>query len=136
VQILGFKNRSEVRQLYRTAHIFLLPSVTARDGDREGSPVVLLEAQAAGLPVVATRHSAIPEIVADGQSGYLVPERDADALAARLRDLLANPARWAEFGRAGRAIIVENHDQRRHCDRLEQLCLRVLHHPAGAGERR
>jgi glycosyltransferase involved in cell wall biosynthesis len=73
----------------------------------EGFGIVLLEAMLAGLPIVATRVSAVPEIVADGTTGYLVPPADADAVAERLSELIADPARRRTLGDAGR---------RRACD--------------------
>jgi colanic acid/amylovoran biosynthesis glycosyltransferase len=66
-----------------------LPSVTAANGDQEGIPVTLMEAMAAGLPVVSTYHSGIPELVSDDETGLLVPERDAAALADALDRLMS-----------------------------------------------
>ena len=66
------------------ADLFLLPSVTGADGDMEGIPVALMEAMAVGIPVISTFHSGIPELIESEQSGWLVPENDAQALAERL----------------------------------------------------
>jgi colanic acid/amylovoran biosynthesis glycosyltransferase len=103
------------------AHVFVLASVTAADGDEEGTPVSLLEAQASGLPVVSTLHAGIPEIVTDGVSGRLVEERDADALAASLRELATQPQRWERMGRAGRERIEESYDAGRCVEALEAI---------------
>jgi colanic acid/amylovoran biosynthesis glycosyltransferase len=105
VQFHGALNGGAVRALLDQAHLFVLASVTAQDGDQEGTPVSLLEAQAAGLPVISTRHSGIPEIVSDGESGWLVPERDAEALAQRLNRLIEQPDLWASFGSRGRNFV-------------------------------
>jgi colanic acid/amylovoran biosynthesis glycosyltransferase len=110
IQILGWKNDEEVRLLYNQAHIFLLPSITAENGDQEGTPTVLLEAQAAGLPVIATRHAGIPEIVAADKSGFLVPEKDADALAEKLNYLIEYPELWQEMGKAGHEFVKNSFD--------------------------
>ena len=67
------------------ADLFLLPSVTGENGDMEGIPVALMEAMAVGIPVVSTQHSGIPELIEAGQSGWLVPEYDVQALADRLQ---------------------------------------------------
>jgi colanic acid/amylovoran biosynthesis glycosyltransferase len=91
-----------------TSHLFVLPSVTASDGDQEGIPVSLMEAQASGLPVLSTRHSGIPELVADGKSGILVPERDADSLTAGLLRLIEHPQDWPRMGRAGRRLVEQS----------------------------
>jgi colanic acid/amylovoran biosynthesis glycosyltransferase len=110
VTLLGARDGSEVRRMMAEAHIFMLSSVTAPDGDQEGTPVSLLEAQACGLPAISSRHSGISEIVLDGQSGYLVPERDVDGLADRLAYLAEHPETWAAMGLRGRRHIGEYHD--------------------------
>lgn len=117
VTLHGAKNGDAVREMLGQAHIFMLPSVTASDGDQEGTPVSVLEAQAAGLPVISTRHAGIPEIVLSGQSGFLVTERDFAALADRLTYLIEHPERWLEMGRQGRAFV-EAHFTDQHCTRV------------------
>jgi len=114
VQFHGALNSESVRVLLDQAHAFVLASVTAKDGDQEGTPVSLLEAQAVGLPVISTRHSGIPEIVLDGQSGWLVPERDADALADRLNYLREHPELWESLGKHGRSFV-EDHFSAAQC---------------------
>jgi colanic acid/amylovoran biosynthesis glycosyltransferase len=102
--------------------IFIQPSVTAADGDTEGgAPTTLLEAQALGVPVVATYHADIPHVVAPGESALLAPERDSEALAACLMKLLDAPERWSAMGRAGRRFIEEHHDAPSQVARLEEL---------------
>ena len=77
----------------------------ARDGDRDGLPNVLMEAQSQGLACVATRVSAIPELVRDGETGILVQDNDAPALARALESLIANPARRRALGLAGQSAV-------------------------------
>ena len=93
---------------YRDADVFALASRIARDGDRDGLPNVLVEAQSQGLACVATRVSAIPELVRDGQTGLLVEENDADALARALEALIGNPARRRALGQAGQSRVAES----------------------------
>lgn len=81
----GFKPSHEVKAMLDDADLFLLPSVTGVDGDMEGIPVALMEAMAVGIPVVSTIHSGIPELIDAEQSGWLVPENDAHALADKLQ---------------------------------------------------
>jgi len=96
------------------AEIFLAPSRTAPDGDTEGgAPVALIEAQAAGIPVVSTRHADIPEVVADGASGLLGAEADDEALARNLEWMLAHPQARAAMGRRGRERIEQAFDVRK-----------------------
>ena len=90
--------------------VLLAPSITAPDGDQEGIPVTLMEAMAAGMAVVSTRHSGIPELVQDGTSGLLAPECDPYALAAALRRLAALPELASEMGQAGRARVAQAFD--------------------------
>ncbi len=88
VAFIGPCTRDKIIGLYNEADIFILPSVTSTAGDTEGVPVVLMEAQASGCPVISTFHSGIPEVVIDGESGFLVPERDIETLSEKLEYLL------------------------------------------------
>lgn len=107
VKFVGFVQQDEVVDLFKDAHIFLLPSVTAMAGDQEGIPVVLMEAQAVGLPIVSTYHSGIPELVEDGGSGFLVPEKDVVQLAEKLFYLTEHPQLLSKMGTRGRRIVEE-----------------------------
>jgi colanic acid/amylovoran biosynthesis glycosyltransferase len=110
VCFMGWKNQDEIAHLMRSVHIFLLPSVTSEGGDQEGLPVVLMEAMAQGIPVISTHHSGIPELVDDGVSGFLVPERNVDQLSEKLRYLIDNPGLWRTFGKAGRYKVEHEYD--------------------------
>ena len=111
ITLLGYLSYAAYAEEAESAHILMAPSVTAADGDSEGgAPTVLLEMQARGVPVLSTWHADIPEVVVDGASGYLVPERDEAALAEKLVELLAHPERWGEMGRAGRSHIENQHN--------------------------
>lgn len=95
------------------ADIFMAPSVTAADGDQEGTPVVLMEAMATGLPVVSTFHSGIPEVVAPDRAGFLVEERDVDGLANALKQLSEDPRLRERMGATGRSIIENDYNIKR-----------------------
>ncbi|MES1021816.1 glycosyltransferase [Gloeocapsa sp. BRSZ] len=105
VTLLGQRNQQEIIEFLNNSHIFVAPSVTAQDGNQEGIPNTLKEAMAMGLPVVATKHSGISELVEDGVSGFLVPERDADAIAQKLSYLIKHPETWADIGLAARKSV-------------------------------
>lgn len=126
VRVLGAQPHDVVLAEMQRAHLYVQPSVTTADGDEEGIPTALIEAMASGLPVVATWHAGIPEIVADGRSGYLVSERNSHALAERLRHLAEHPEKWEAFGRAGRAIVEERFNLRRQAARLEEYYDEVI----------
>ena len=98
VDWLGFLGPAAMRAELAAAHVFVHPSVTGPDGNREGVPNAMLEAMATGLPVVATRHGGIPEAVQHGQSGILIDERDTTGLAEAVCALLANDADRERLG--------------------------------------
>jgi colanic acid/amylovoran biosynthesis glycosyltransferase len=120
VTLHGARDGSFVRGLMREAHLALLGSVSI-EGDAEGQGLFLQEAQACGLPVIATQHGALPEGMLCGGSGFLVPERDVDALAKRLDFLAAHPELWPEMGRKGRAFVEERHNIRKLNQELTTL---------------
>lgn len=102
--------------------IFLAPSMRGADGETEGgAPVTLIEMSAFGMPIVSTWHCDIPEVVLDGISGYLVPERDAAALADRLEHLIRHPELWEKMGAAGRQHIEQEYDAKKQALKLEQI---------------
>jgi colanic acid/amylovoran biosynthesis glycosyltransferase len=117
----GARDLDAVRRMMDQAHVFVLASVTAANGDEEGLGNVLVEAQASGLPVVATEHNGFPETIVPDRSGYLVPERDVQALAARLADVIARADEWPAMGRAGRAHVEGHYDIHTTVQQLEDL---------------
>ncbi len=106
----GALTGAEVRAQYGAASVFTLPSVTASNGDMEGQGLVIQEAQMCGLPVVTTRHNGIPDGLIDGETGFLVEERDVDALADRLLYLLENDEARKCMGKAGVAFVAGKYD--------------------------
>lgn len=125
ITLLGWKSRTDLLRIYDESDVFVLASVTARDGDREGQGLVLQEAQAMGLPVVSTLHNGIPEGVLDGESGFLVPERDVDAMADRLVYLIDHPDSWESMGKAGRRLVEEQFNIDKLNDRLVRIYQRL-----------
>ena len=126
IYFLGAQTADQIRLLYAQAHIFVLSSIVAKDGAEEAQGVVLLEAQATGLPVVATAVGGIPESVLDGKSAFLVPQRDVDVLADRIGYLIEHPEIWPGMGRAGRAHVEANYDIEKLNDRLVAIYEQVL----------
>ena len=105
---------------YREADVFALPSRIADDGDRDGLPNVLMEAQSQKLACIATPVSGIPELIEHGVSGLLVPERDRDALAAALTTLATDPALRRRLGQAGYERTTTHFAMEAGADRLAQ----------------
>jgi colanic acid/amylovoran biosynthesis glycosyltransferase len=121
VRFLGELPSDEVAQWMRRASVLAAPSVTATDGDAEGLPNVVVEAAASGLPVVGTRHSGIPEAIEDGVTGFLVPEGNAEALAARLSELLGSESLRREMGVAARRLAERKFNRQTLTARLESI---------------
>jgi glycosyltransferase involved in cell wall biosynthesis len=116
----GALAQDEVLLEYRAADLFALASRVAHDGDRDGLPNVLAEAQSQGLACVATRVSAIPELVRDSVTGVLVEENDAAALARAIEEMIAQPARRRALGAAGQARVRAEFGCERNLDRLAE----------------
>jgi len=122
VDLLGYQPQSAVAAEMACADIFVQPSVTAASGDTEGgAPTILLEAQAAGVPVLSTLHADIPEVVVDGHSAFLSKEKDWEGLSANLIYLIEHQDQWKQFGKAGRHHVIENYDIRNEVLRLESI---------------
>jgi colanic acid/amylovoran biosynthesis glycosyltransferase len=110
INLLGNKHQRDVIEALNKSHIFIAPSVTTATGDQEGTPNVLKEAMAMNLPVISTNHSGIPELIKNGISGFLVPERDIDALAEKLNYLINHPQIWSNMCKVARNHVVEHYD--------------------------
>jgi len=117
----GAADQSEVIAAYRAADLFVLASRVARDGDRDGLPNVLMEAQSQGLACLATRVAAIPELIDDGNTGALVPTDDQAALTAALARLIRDPAERARLGRAGQQRVRTDFAMKEGIDTLAAL---------------
>jgi glycosyltransferase involved in cell wall biosynthesis len=119
----GACERERVRALFARMHIAVAPSVPTADGRREGIPVVLMEAAACGLPLVASRLSGIPEIVRDGETGYLVDPGDAEGLANAIERVARTPALGRRLGDAARRHLEINFNLPINMARLRRLML-------------
>lgn len=126
VKLVGWKQQQEVIKIIEESDILLAPSVTSQNGDQEGIPVTLMETMAMGLPIISTQHSGIPELIESGKSGFLVPERDVDALAQKLNYLIENPEVWSEMGLEGRNFVEQNYDINKLNDKLVQIYRNLL----------
>lgn len=126
VDLLGWQTQKGVRELLKDAHLFMLPSVTAADGDTEGQALVLQEAQAMGLPVISTYHSGIPEGIVENETGLLVPERDVEKLTDSIEYFYSNPQSVAEFGRTGINYIEKNFSNENLIDKQVEIYKSVV----------
>ena len=126
VCLLGQKVHDEVEALVAVSDIVLVPSVTSDKGDEEGIPTALKEAMISGMPVVSTYHAGIPELVIDGESGFLVEQRDVQGLAQRLSHLIEDPELCRKMGQAGRKRIIEKFELKQLSKELVDIYLSLL----------
>jgi colanic acid/amylovoran biosynthesis glycosyltransferase len=131
VNLLGSQPQQELIQTLSRSHIFLAPNVTGKDGDQDAPVNVLKEAMAMGLPVVSTWHGGIPEIVQDRISGFLVPERDVDALVEKLKYLIDHAEIWSDLGQAGRSYVTAHYEINQLNDRLVEIYQQLQSNSAG-----
>lgn len=125
VKLLGWKTQDKIKKILYNSHIFLAPSVTTRKGGQDAPVNVLKEAMLTGLPVVASYHGGIIELV-DKSTGLLVPERDVPALVESVKYLLKNQKQCITLGEAGRKKVKELFDMEKLNDRLEKILLDLL----------
>lgn len=110
VTFKGNLHRRECQALLQQAHVLLYPSITASNGDTEGgAPVAILEAMAAGLPVISTQHADIPFVLREGASGILVDEGDVDGMVGALRQTLEGGEEVDRLASDGRRAVEERH---------------------------
>jgi glycosyltransferase involved in cell wall biosynthesis len=121
VELTGSQPQEKVHEALAEADLFVLACAREKDGGMDNLPTVIAEAMAAGLPVVSTHLAGVPEMVLEGSTGHLVPERNPTALADAMQALLADRARALEMGRAGRALVESRFDAEVTARDLKQL---------------
>ncbi|MBD2603202.1 glycosyltransferase [Scytonema hofmannii FACHB-248] len=125
VKLLGWKNQPEIIEIIDKTHIFIAPSITAKDGNQDAPVNTLKEAMAMGLPVIGTLHGGIPELIKDNISGFLVPERDADAISEKVSYLIEHPEVWQQMGSSGRAYVEKHYDMNQLNNELVEIYRQV-----------
>ncbi|HEX5550065.1 MAG TPA: glycosyltransferase [Nitrospira sp.] len=123
IRMLGF--RQDLLNVFRSFNVFAIPSV---EGDT--IPQVLMQALAIGIPVVSTTVGSIPDVVIQGETGFVVPPRDAGALAVRIAGLLDDAALRARMGAQGRSLVERLYSLEQMLDRMENVYDRLIHAPA------
>ncbi|WP_290712613.1 glycosyltransferase [Flavihumibacter sp. CACIAM 22H1] len=118
IQFHGVQSPDKIAALMQEVTAFVQHSVTASDGDSEGTPVAVLESAAAALPVVATLHAGIPDVILDGKTGYLCAEHDIDAMAGNMMKILENPTVAKNMGELSRQRIREHFTLEKHISRI------------------
>jgi glycosyltransferase involved in cell wall biosynthesis len=121
VELRGIIDHDDVATLMQQSRVFVQHSLVPASGDTEGTPVAILEAGAAGLPVVSTKHAGISDVVVDGKTGFLVDEGDIDAMSDHMYQLLSNPVLAGEMGKTAREHISANFAMERSIERLRNI---------------
>ncbi|MGB5629440.1 MAG: glycosyltransferase, partial [Woeseiaceae bacterium] len=121
VHLKGAQSHTIVRDEMQKAAIYVQHSLVARNGDSEGTPVAVVEAQMSSLPVVATRHAGIPEVVLDGETGYLVDEADIEGMANAMTRLAMEPGLARQMGENARNRAIDKFTMERHIDGLARM---------------
>lgn len=117
----GVLSAEEFMEHLKNSIAFVQHSVTSVSGDQEGTPVAVLEASAAGLPVIATKHAGIPDIIIDGETGLLVDEHDVELMTDKMILVLENKESAMQLGKKGKERIKSNFTLKRHLEVLDDL---------------
>lgn len=126
VDFLGVQSHEQVSKAMQSARCFVQHSVIATDGDSEGTPVAILEAQAAGLPVVATRHTGIEDVVVHATTGFLVDEANTEEMAKCMQLMVDRPSEARELGKAARARVLEHFGYPQTLGKLSTLITTII----------
>ncbi|VXC16134.1 Glycosyltransferase involved in cell wall bisynthesis [Flavobacterium sp. 9R] len=126
VQLPGIMDRTQFVEYLSKGLAFVQHSVTAQNGDQEGTPLAVLEASAAGLPVVSTKHAGIPDVVIDGETGFIVQEHDVDTMAEKMILLLKNKELAVQLGKNGKERIKNEFSLHRHLNVIDDLIARII----------
>ncbi|WP_370479354.1 glycosyltransferase [Tamlana flava] len=123
VHFLGVITPMKYRELLKESFAFVQHSITANNGDMEGTPLAVLEASAAGLPVIATNHAGIPDVVLHNETGLLCKEHDIDTMSGHMLKVLNDVGLAKQLGDAGKQRIKEHFSLQRHIDSLQKLLI-------------
>ncbi|MEW9668611.1 glycosyltransferase [Ammoniphilus sp. 3BR4] len=125
VKLKGKLSHKGVRKELRKAHVFVLASRTAKDGDKEGIPNSLVEAMASGLPAISTTHAGIPEVLKNGKTGYLAKQGSVRSLTQQMLKMIKQKKRWKKLSRAARKLVEREHNIKKQVKKLERIYTRV-----------
>lgn len=136
VELTGALAHDEVAALMQQARVFVQHSVLPASGDSEGTPVAILEAGAAGLPVISTRHAGISDVVLHGETGFLVDEGDINGMSDYLQKILRDPQLAMEIGQNAREYISKTFSMDRSIGELKNIFEICLSHQRGTRKQR
>jgi colanic acid/amylovoran biosynthesis glycosyltransferase len=126
VTFFGWATQDQIVKILDKSHIFLLPSITASNGDEEGIANSLKEAMSMGLIAIGTVHAGTPELIEDGVSGFLVPEKSSKELTKKIKYVIDHPERWKSIGRAARKKVEDEFETKKSIKELEQIFYQLI----------
>lgn len=126
IELPGIISRSQFQEYLSQSLAFVQHSIMAQNGDSEGTPLVILEAGAAGVPVVSTKHAGIPDVVINEETGFLVEEHDVEGMAEKMLLLLQNKELVVKMGNNAKERIKAHFSLQRHIDMHNDLIQNVL----------
>ncbi len=126
VHFAGVFERDKINQVMERSIAFVQHSIVADNGDAEGTPVAVMEAQAAGLPVIATLHAGIPDVVMHDETGLLTAEQDVAGMAGYMMRILSTPGLAERLGKAGKKRVMKNFTLERHLDILNEAIQKAI----------
>ncbi|WP_428328560.1 glycosyltransferase family 4 protein [Mucilaginibacter sp.] len=121
ITLTGVQKPAEIRKLMKQMRAFVQHSVKAKNGDKEGTPLTVLEASSSGLPVVSTRHSGIKEAVIENKTGFLTDEYDINGMAQKMISLAESPQLAIKMGEEGHEHMVNNYDINLRIELLDSI---------------
>lgn len=121
VTFTGALNQVQIADIYSRSLMFVQHSVVTANHDSEGTPLAILESGASGLPVISTKHAGIPDIIIDGETGWLVNENDVEAMAERMLFMAQQPALCAGMGLKASVHIRNNYDLKTYTEKLWRI---------------
>lgn len=125
VEFKGVQTKESIKKLFEESIAFLQHSIEAESGDSEGTPVVVMEAQAAALPVISTLHAGIPDVIINNETGLLVDENDMEGMAMNMTRILSEKGLAKKLGEKGRERILNNFTQEIHLESLKNIIDKV-----------
>ena len=126
VVFAGVLNKEEIKVLFQNSIAFVQHSVVAETGDSEGTPVAILEAQAAGLPVISTYHAGIPDVVLNGETGLLVEEHDVEGMSKNMIRVLEEEGLANRLGEAARKRVKQHFTMEKHLKKIDEIISKSL----------
>jgi glycosyltransferase involved in cell wall biosynthesis len=123
IKFIGVITPEEYRNYLLQSLAFVQHSITAENGDMEGTPLAILEASVSGLPVVSTYHAGIPDVIVHNKTGLLSEEHDVETMSKHMLQLLDDIDLAKQLGRAGKKLIKQNFSMDRHIDKLQEVLI-------------